>query len=102
MAHARVQTRLVEDLLTTPEPRQVVLGGPAVRLVSPREMGPQADDVDLPLVLRGPGLACQRRQVLQHRPRAGHPRIHLDVDPGHDALGTRRGANGLELRERGD
>ena len=74
------QSRLLHDLLSLPVSLQVLLGGAAGGLVGTGQVGPQADDVDHPLVLSLPQRGGQGGQVLDHGTAARHSGVDLEME----------------------
>ena len=102
VAHARSQTGVAHDRLSGAEAGQMLLGGPGVGFISAREVGPQADHLDVARLLSRSGRDGQRRQVRLDGTGPGHAGVDLEVDPGSrgsGVLGAACGGGGGQSRE---
>ena len=104
VTHARAQSNAAHDLFGLAEAGQVLLGRTGGGLIRAREMGPQADHLDVAGI---PGLARgdrQRPEIRGDGAAPGHAGIGLDMDACRPRAGagraTRRGYRG-ELADGG-
>ena len=90
VTHARTQSNAAHDLFGLAEAGQMLLGRTGGGLIGAREMGPQADHLDVANLL---GLARGERQCPEIRgdgAAPGHAGIGLDMDAGRQRVGAGR------------